>query len=75
MCLVSGMCIESCSSLDLHIDLAAINIYRSGTVGNFGCLEFNRFCFGRLGRKNPVITELENLLNSEAPLTLIFSSG
>lgn len=69
MCHLSRMCVQFCCMLNLHIDLAVTSIYRSGTVGTFGCLEFKRFYFVRLGRKNPMIPELENLLNSEAPLT------
>lgn len=39
-------------------------------------LEFNRFCFGRLGRRNPVIPRVRELAELSSSLnTLVFSSS
>lgn len=52
------------------------HIHGGGTVGTFGVLEFNRFCFDRLGRWNPVIPRVRELAEFSSSLnTLIFSSG
>lgn len=48
----------------------------SGTVGTFGVLEFNRFCFGKLGRRNPVICRVRELAEFSSFFnTLVLSLG
>lgn len=50
-------------------------IHGSGSVGPFGLVEFNRFCFGRLGRRNPVIPRVRESAEFSSSLnTLTFCS-
>lgn len=69
MCSVLLLARPACWSSSHHT-------HGSGTVGTFGLLEFNRFCFGKLGRRNPVICRVRELAEFSSFFnTLVLSLG
>lgn len=75
-CLVSLEYVFSLATGWTCIWSSSHHIHGSGAVGTFGVLELNRFCFGRLERRNPVIPTVRELADFSSSLnTLVFSSG